>query len=141
MKSRTMLLVFVFVVICGFVFMNRSKTAVLYINDTAIRYMRADTETRRIKGLSGTRSLSVGEGMLFVYDTPQIPRFWMKDMHYPIDIIWISESKEVTGIEKNISPETFPATYSPDAEVLYVLEVAGGFTESARIDVGMRVDM
>src|SRR3989344_5288383 len=53
----------------------------------------ADTPELRQLGLSGKKSLEKDSGMLFVFDTTGIYGFWMKEMAFPIDVIWIDEKK------------------------------------------------
>ena len=83
----------------------------------------ADTSQARQRGLSGTASLPSGTGKLFVFDKADIYTFWMKDMRYPIDIVWIDESWKVVDVTEAVSPETYPATFSPNTPARYVLEV------------------
>lgn len=96
----------------------------------------ADTDLTRTKGLSGTIPLKNNEGMLFIFDQPTVPRFWMKEMLYSLDIIWISPEKKIVSVEKNVSPETFPETFFPPSPVRYVLEVTGGFFEKNNLRPG-----
>lgn len=70
------------------------------------------------------------QGMLFVFNAPDTVCFWMKDMRFSLDIIWLDAQKEVVHIEKNVSPETFPKTYCPDKPAQYVIELNAG--EAAR---------
>ena len=88
------------------------------------------------RGLSGRSDLKSGQGMLFVYDQPQPVGIWMKDMLFPLDIIWIREGR-IVHIEKDAPPLT--AT-SPDkvytATANLVLEVPAGFTTREKIRVG-----
>lgn len=97
------------------------------------------TSTIAIKnGLSGKPSLYIGSGMLFVFPKPDKYRFWMPDMHFPIDIIWINSDK-VVGITKNVSNEFDPANpvfYTPPTPAQYVLEVNAGFAEKRNINIG-----
>ena len=103
-------------------------------NEFQVRLAETDTEHR--KGLSGTKELTEDEGMLFIYREPAVQGFWMKDMNYPIDIIWIDEEMRVIGVENNVSPSTFPQVfYSPD-KVSYVLEVFTGRAERLNIEIG-----
>jgi len=83
----------------------------------------SDTSILRTRGLSGRKSLKEGRGMLFVFDKLAKYGFWMKDMNFPIDIVWIDGLKQVIGAESNISPESYPKIYLPKAPVLYVLEL------------------
>lgn len=89
----------------------------------------ADTLQLQVRGLSGRPSLGEQEGMLFVYESPQILSFWMKDMNFAIDIIWIDGNRAITGIIANISPDTFPQTFSSVSPAQYVLEVPAGWAE------------
>lgn len=94
------------------------------------------------KGLSGRVSLNQDRGMLFVFNKPDKYRFWMPNMNFPIDIIWIDENYTVVGITENISPEVDlknPRFYTPPKSSQYVLEVNVGFIENHRIKIGDKV--
>ena len=84
----------------------------------------ADSLAERAQGLSGTAALAPDEGMLFVFERAGMYGFWMKDMYYPIDIIWLNDELRPVGITKNISPDTFPTVFYPPVPVRYVLEVS-----------------
>ncbi len=90
----------------------------------------------RIKGLSGRADLSENQGMLFVYDKPDIYSFWMKDMNFPIDIIWIDQDYKIVDIAENISPDSFPQTFQPLKPAQYILEVNAGFSARNGIEIG-----
>src|ERR671923_23790 len=55
----------------------------------------AETGEQRSKGLAIKDSLNETEGMLFVFSEPRQYVFWMKDMKFPIDIIWLDSNKTV----------------------------------------------
>jgi uncharacterized membrane protein (UPF0127 family) len=59
----------------------------------------ATTVIQQAKGLSGRTGLGENDGMLFLFNRPAIQSFWMKDMNFPIDIIWIGStpSMDSTG--------------------------------------------
>lgn len=99
----------------------------------------AHTQEEQSRGLSGTSSLSANEGMLFVFDAPKIPNFWMKDMNYSIDMIWIDNDLRVSGVVSNVTPDTYPEEFSPDTPIRFVLEVPAGFTEANNIISGTEV--
>ncbi|OGJ37504.1 MAG: hypothetical protein A2383_00575 [Candidatus Pacebacteria bacterium RIFOXYB1_FULL_39_46] len=61
-----------------------------------------NTPESRNRGLSGRERLET-DGMLFVFDRPQIIGFWMKEMKFPIDIIWLNNNS-IVGLERNIQP-------------------------------------
>jgi len=110
--------------------------SLIQIGETEIHVRLADTSAEHRQGLSGTKDLADGEGMLFVYDEPAKQGFWMKDMNYSIDIIWIDEKNTVIGIERDVSPNTFPLVFSSPGEVKYVLEVPAGFSARSNIEIG-----
>ena len=100
-----------------------------------------DTPEKRAHGLSGRSLLSENEGMLFVFEEKDImPAFWMKDMSFAIDIIWIDENFKIIGIEENLSPDTFPRAFSPSEPVKYVLETPAGWSKKNSIRVGDNVE-
>ncbi len=92
----------------------------------------ADTLQRQNKGLQYHTPLSYGQGMLFPFAQPQVISIWMKDMQFPIDIMWFDSSGNVLHIEKNAPPcISDPCTiYGQNlAQAQYVLEVASGFAD------------
>jgi len=91
------------------------------------------------RGLSGRESLTQDSGLLFVFDKPDNYGFWMNDMNFPIDIIWISDENKIIHIEKSISPSTFPNVYYPNGKALYVLEVSAGESELLKLKIGDEV--
>lgn len=116
-----------------------TKNRILKINDTSIKVEIADTPEMRVQGLSGRKTLREDAGMLFIFDSPARYGFWMKDMNFAIDIVWIDENRYVIGVEKNVLPETFPQIFSPDKAVKYVLELPAEYTEVHNIDTGAMV--
>jgi uncharacterized protein len=102
--------------------------ALISIGGVTIPVTVADTDAEREQGLSGTAYLPQGTGKLFVFDTPRAYGFWMKDMAYSLDIIWIDEDMRVIAISKDIFPESYPEIVYPPANVAYVLEVNSGFS-------------
>ena len=98
-----------------------------------------DTKPLLEKGLSGHAPLSQNQGMLFVFQKPDKYGFWMKDMLFPIDIVWIGANWRVIHIERNLSASTYPEVFSPQSDSLYVLEIPAGQSDSVGIKVGDKV--
>lgn len=96
----------------------------------------ADTPTLQELGLSGKPPLDSGKGMIFIFKNQARYAFWMKDMLFPIDIIWIDANKRVVDVSTNISPATYPQTFMPTTPVLYVLEVNAGVAKKMQIQKG-----
>ncbi|MBI2055723.1 MAG: DUF192 domain-containing protein [Candidatus Sungbacteria bacterium] len=95
------------------------------------------------KGLSGRISLEAERGMLFVFSKPARYRFWMPDMHFPIDIICIADG-QVAAIDENAAPQddlANPRFYTPPQPVTHVLEVNAGFARRQNISIGNQVTL
>lgn len=108
----------------------------LNIKDIVIFVDVAEDNVARAQGLSGRKSLKDDQGMLFIFETLGIYKFWMKDMNFPIDIIWFDGNQKIVHIEKNVLPESYPKLFGPDEETKYVLEVVSGFSVKNDLKVG-----
>lgn len=98
----------------------------------------ANTEAKRVQGLSGVDSLSPNGGMLFDFEVDNTWGIWMKDMKIPLDIIWMNQNKEVVYIVKNADPQLSTNTvFKPRTNARYVVELPAGSVESAGIKTGM----
>lgn len=114
-------------------------THTLTVGETEIAIAIADTPALRAQGLSGTSMLGSDEGMLFVFENDGQHAFWMKDMQYAIDIIWIDAGRSVVHVEHAVTPESFPRSFMPDTPARYVLEVPAGFATEHGIGVGSKL--
>ncbi len=115
-----------------------TKTLVLP-GDYEVNAYRATTADAREQGLSRTSYLAPHDGMLFEFPYENQWYFWMKDMVIPIDIIWIDKRMTVIYIEKNLNPDTYPQSFGPASNALYVLEVASGVSEKTNLKVGDKI--
>ena len=114
---------------------------IIKINEIEITVEIADTPEKKTQGLSKREMLAENHGMLFINDTPGIYSFWMKDMLFSIDIIWIDENFRVAALTKNILPDSFPQTFQPPIPIQYILEVNAGFSENNTIHIGDIADL
>jgi len=117
---------------------TEKSTPSVSIRGTRIQVDVATTTLAVRKGLSGRTRLEEDEGMLFIFSVPDIYRFWMPDMNFPIDIIWIHDGV-VADISRNVSNEFDPAApvfYSPRTKSEQVLEVNAGFAAKHGIEIG-----
>ena len=96
----------------------------------------ADTDPLRELGLSGRTGLKENEGMLFVFQTDGQHSFWMKDMLFPIDMVWLSADKKVVYIAANAQPGSYPATFNPESPSRYVIELPAGWAARHHVTVG-----
>ena len=118
-------------------------TSNITINGFKLTADLALTNEQREKGLSVKDKLKENEAMLFVSEESAKHSFWMKDMKFPIDIIWLDSDGKVVHIEQNLQPcvSVFICTsYRPNADSQYVLETVAGFTQRHNISVGTDID-
>ena len=94
----------------------------------------ADSEKERERGFSGRAFLCSNCGMLFVFPQKQRASFWMKDMRFDLDIIWITDGK-IAHIEKNVGFED-KNIKNPDILVDWVLEINSGRASELSFDLG-----
>lgn len=94
------------------------------------------------KGLMFRESLEENMGMLFIFDSEDYHPFWMKNMNFPIDIIWLSSDFKVVHIEQNVQPcKTDCQVYTPAKPARYVLEINTGFTERNGISIENKISL
>lgn len=117
-----------------------AKKAAVRIGNREFAAEVADTPLRRAKGLSGRAMLPENEGMLFVFEREGSHGFWMKDMRFPIDIVWIRGDR-IVGFAEGVAPQPERSVFNldihyPPEPVDKVLEVAAGAVGRCGFRVG-----
>lgn len=108
----------------------------LRLGDGVFKTWVAKTPEEREKGLSGTAKLRDDQAMLFVFGSDSKWSIWMKDMSYPIDIVWLDKDKKVVYIVKNAPPESYPyESFAPKEDARYVVEFPAGTADKKKIDI------
>ena len=118
----------------------------LQIGDTNLLVEIADSQQKQTLGLSNRPLLENTQGMLFDFRNTKTTRpiFWMKDMLFDLDIIWI-ENLTVVEITKNVpapndnTPDAKLIRYTPQVNANMVLEVRSGWSEENKIKVGDKI--
>ncbi len=112
------------------------------INGKTVELIVAKTDEDRIMGLSGKENLPKNQGMLFIFEEKGKYYFWMKEMKFAIDIIYINDDT-VVHIVKNAAPPKdpgiIPERYAPAEPVNYVLELNAGKAEELNIEKGSKI--
>lgn len=89
---------------------------VVTIGSKQIQVRIADTETKQVQGLSGFKVLPPDQGMLFLFTKADSYSFWMKDMRFPLDVVWLTRlsnnTYRVVGVVLNVGPETYPHAFT-----------------------------
>lgn len=115
-----------------------NSSVVIFENGVKVVVEVADTPEKQGRGLSGRLELGPDEGMLFIFPEPKRASFWMKDMEFYLDLIWIDEGFQIRDISTNLPPcnTNQCPTYRPKEPIKYVLEVNAGLAEKNSIKIG-----
>lgn len=99
----------------------------------------ATTAAAQEKGLGDRASLPNNEGMLFVFSGQATRCFWMKDMHFSLDMVWANSQKRVVALDQNVLPASYPGIFCPAQSAQYVIELNSGQAKIAGISVGSQL--
>ncbi len=103
------------------------------------------TPEERSQGLSGRPSLNIHAGMLFVYDDDGPRTFWMPEMHFPLDMVWIRSDCIVDGVTSDVpnppadTPRDQLPRYPSTGPVRFILEINAGQADAHGITPGSPV--
>jgi uncharacterized protein len=111
----------------------------------SISYELAGDPARQQRGLSGRQSIEENQGMLFPFQAPDFLAFWMKDMNFAIDIVWL-KGDEIVDISADIQPQpgvpdSELRTYSPKVPANGVLELKAGWASRNGLKIGDRIEI
>lgn len=117
-------------------FIFRDEESTMYVRSVPFSVTVADEKMEQQRGLSGVERLGKYQGMLFVFEDEDYYSMWMKDMYIPLDIIWINDDLKVVHVEENVTPETYPKSFTSDEPARFVLEVNAFVVETEKIQEG-----
>jgi uncharacterized protein len=115
----------------------------LKINEELLNIEISADALSRARGLSGRESLCEDCGMVFIFGGEAKYSFWMKDMNFPLDILYI-KGDEIVEIFKNVQilddmneiKEIFP-----NKKADKVLELNAGWCEAHNVQVGDKIEL
>lgn len=108
----------------------------LLIGRARVQVELATTTAARELGLGDREGLAPGMGMLFVFSDTGSHPFWMKDMLFSIDMVWLDAAGRVVYVRELVSPVTYPATFDAPSPSRYVLELPAGYARAYAIERG-----
>lgn len=114
--------------------------SVIFPNGSRVNVEVASTKQAQSQGLSGRTSLPPNQGMFFIFPEESTHPFWMPNMNFNIDIIWLNSSYHVTEIKKDVKPLLsgigVPELFINTQPAKYVLEVNAGVVDQNQLHVG-----
>lgn len=119
------------------------KTSTVMIRGKKFSAYIADTPARQAIGLMFRERLKNSECMLFIFNKPGSYGIWMRNMRFPIDIIWLDDCRKVISVKNAVQPAGSLefTTYHPSAAAKYVIEIQSGFIRQNKIKVGQHIDI
>jgi uncharacterized membrane protein (UPF0127 family) len=118
---------------------KKFETTRIAIGKVELNVFIADTFDKREQGLSGTKYLPPYSGMLFVFPQEGVYPFWMKNMNYSLDLLWINSNGEIVHVSEEVSPDTYPSQISSPFPIRSVLEVPAGFFKKENLKIGEKI--
>ncbi|MCX6779743.1 MAG: DUF192 domain-containing protein [Candidatus Magasanikbacteria bacterium] len=115
------------------------------INNRALNVLVSDNIKHWVKGLGGRKDLGEYDGMIFLFPSAVQHVFVMRDMQFPIDIIWIKDNK-IVDMAPNVplDPVTTEAELTPYAArdiSNSVLELKAGSMDNLHLKIGDNVQI
>lgn len=121
-------------------FFNYQKTTV-DINGVVFKTELVKNSKELERGLSGREAIADNQAMLFILPDKNSRVFWMKDMNFNIDLLWIDGDK-IIAYEKNMlapdknTPDSQLLKYKSPQAVDKVLEIKAGLIDLLGIKIG-----
>ena len=113
------------------------------INGRAFNLEVASDAASRTLGLGGRPALADDSGMLFVFPREGFHSFWMKDVSFPLDLLYIARDGTIMDIQRMEPEPGVPnadlTIYEPPVEVLLAIEINAGLAQRHGIEAGMAV--
>lgn len=138
MKKKIISVIILLIIITSIVFLFNHDKKIITPNKS-FSVLIADTEKNRQTGLSNTKSLDIDTAKLFIFDKPDYYGFWMKDMLYPIDIVFLDSEMQVISYIDDVDTTSYPKTFYPESPALYVMEMNSGERKSSGLDKNTKV--
>lgn len=131
-----------FLILCSAEFSQDKFVKVFFPNRTSITAELAVTDEERGRGLMFREEIHSDQGMLFVFEEEGIHPFWMKNMKFSIDILWLDKENRIVHVERQVHPcKNLPCPfYSSKIPAMYVLELKAGSVDDNQLKLYDRLD-
>jgi hypothetical protein len=145
-KRIIFLLIMALFLISGALLFNApEQTQVININfpgGAVLKAEVADTPEKLLFGLAFRNVLPPDEGMVYIFEESGLHRVWTKEFQFPVDVIWVDESKIVVHVVEKALPcieSRCPWYGPPPLGARYVIEANAGFVEQAKVAIGAQL--
>jgi len=121
---------------------SRKYVKVFLPNQFSLTAELAVTDEERQVGLMFREKINWDQGMLFVFKREGIYSFWMKNMRFSIDILWLDREKRIVHLETKVPPcpnDPCPS-YSSSHPALFVLELKAGSVDKHQLKLYDKIE-
>jgi uncharacterized membrane protein (UPF0127 family) len=119
---------------------DEEKTIIVaFPNGVELEAEVADTPEKLLFGMAFHDALPANSGMIYIFESTGSHRVTTKEYRFPVDMIWVDESRHIVSIAENVPPckaESCPWHGSESASVRYLIEAAAGFAKQRGVAVG-----
>ncbi len=102
----------------------------------------ANTPEKLLFGLAFRDDMPVGSALLLIHESSGLHRVWTKAYRFPIDMIWVNESKHIVHIVDNVPPcpaDPCPRYGPPPSDARYIIQTRAGAVKELGIELGMEL--
>ena len=128
--------------VCPDTNINAQKRNVSFSNATKYKYdiELATTISSQDIGLSSRSCFPLNGALIFLFPVDDKFGIWMKNMNFPIDVVWLDKDKKVVTILKDMQPSSYPKSYYPSSDARFVIELNSGQVDKAKIQEGQTLN-
>ena len=140
--KKNPLFVCLLVLVSIFLWSNVTHIRIFFPDGKSIIADLVKSEEDRARGLMFRKTLNEDQGMLFVFESEGLYSFWMKNMNFSIDILWLDGEKRIVHLERDVPPckkDPCPS-YETRVPAKYVLELKAGSIEKLKLKLYDRID-
>ncbi len=143
-RSRAIVLILLAagLLVTSWLFSQQKETDIILItfpDGTVLETEVADTPEKIFFGLAFRDALPPDTGMLYIFETTDRHKAQTKGFRFPVDMIWVDESRHIVSVQEAIPPCTTDScpSYGPEqGKVRYLIEVQAGYVKSKKIEAG-----
>jgi len=120
----------------------RHSVQIFFPDGSAVTAELAVTDAERQLGLMFRPKINDDQAMLFIFEKEGIHSFWMKNMRFSIDILWLDKDRRIVHVEEQVpacGQDPCPS-YPTSQPARFVLEIRSGGAAAHKLKLYDRLD-
>jgi uncharacterized membrane protein (UPF0127 family) len=119
---------------------DEKSIIIAFPNGVELEAEVADTPEKLLFGMAFHDALPPNGGMIYIFEATGPHRVTTKEYRFPVDLIWVDESRHVVSVAENIPPcanaDACPWYGSESGSVRYLIQTSAGFVKENGVAVG-----